>query len=185
MRVTVICLASALALTVGCSKKTALSNTTSASPAVAPAQTGGQAGLVVPHRKSGLWVMAMDATGGPGVQLKTQACVDSATDKDLAWRGPRSQAKNCSKTEMHPTLGGVTFDSVCKAGPRTITTHGVVKGDFNKSYDVQMTNHIDPPPPGMTSDMKLSMKATWAGPCPADMKPGEMKMDLSGMRLGR
>ena len=136
----------------------------------------------MPRRKSGLWEMAMDTSGGPGVRMTAQMCVDAATDKDMGWHGPRSQSKNCSKTEFHPGLGGATFDSVCKMGSRTVTSHGVVKGDFDKAYDVDVTTHIDPPQAGVGADMKMSMKARWLGPCPANLKPGQVS--VGGMHIG-
>lgn len=184
MRVAIICLVGALALTAGCSKKP----TTSASPSGAPAavasstpRTSG-AGVFMPHRRAGLWEMAMDTSGGPGVKMTAQMCIDATTDKDMGWHGPRSQSKNCAKNEFHPVLGGVTFDSVCKMGSRTVTSHGVVKGDFDKAYDVDVTTRFDPPQAGVGGDMKTAMKARWLGPCPAGMKPGQV--NVGGMHIG-
>ncbi len=191
MRVAVICcLASALALTAACSKKPAAqagsppSGAAATAPAAAPASApSGGGGLFSPHRKAGLWEVAIDSSGGPGVQLNGQMCIDASTDKDFAWHGPHSPSQNCEKTVMRPAMGGMTFDSVCRMGSRTITSHGVVTGDFNSAYNVDVTTRMEPARPGMPEEMKSQIKARWLGPCPAGMKPGGMKM--GGMRIGR
>jgi len=184
MRIAIICLASALALTVGCSKKPA-SSAASGVPAATPAQANSSGGVItMPHRKSGLWEVAMTTAGAAAMQMTSQMCVDSSADSDLGLRGPHSQMKNCSKMEMHPGLDGVTFDSICSAGGRTATSHGSVKGDFNSSYNVDISTHLDPAPPGITGDMKMSMQARWIGPCPADLKPGQTRMNLGGVHVG-
>lgn len=190
MRVAVICLASALALA-ACSKKPASQASSApageaasqaAATAAAPAPAPG-GGIFAPHRRAGLWQVAIDASGGPGVQMHAEMCVDNSTDKDFAWHGPHSSSQNCSKTEMHPRMGGFSFDSVCRSGARTITSHGTVSGDFNSAYNVDVTTKMDPPGPGgMGGEMRSQIKAKWLGPCPAGMKPGSVKM--GGMTIG-
>lgn len=187
MRVAVICLASALAL-VACSKKPAAqassapageaaTATTAAAPAAAPG------GIFAPHRKAGLWQADIDTTGGPGVQMHTQMCVDATTDKDFAWHGPHSTSQSCEKMVMQPQMGGFSFDSVCRSGGRTISSHGTVSGDFNNAYNVDVTTKMDPPgPAGMGGEMKSKIRAKWLGPCPDGMKPGSVKM--GGMTFG-
>lgn len=190
MRIAIICLAGAIALSAGCSKKPAESSASTGAKATAAAgEAVGEPKSVLgrmmtaPRRKSGLWESSMNTSAGPGMKMTAQQCVDSATDKDLAWHGPHSQSKNCEKTEFHPGVGGVSFDSVCKVGSRTVTTHGVVTGDFDKAYDLDLTSHFDPPTPGMGADMKMTMKARWLGPCPAGMKAGEVKASVAGMNF--
>jgi len=190
MRVAVICLASVLALA-ACSKKPAKVHSdaggeggnaaTAAATATAPAAAPG--GMFTPHRKAGLWQLAMDTSGGPGVQMRAEMCIDASTDKDFAWRGPHSASQNCDKMQMHPAMGGFSFDSVCRSGSRTITAHGTVTGDFNSAYDLDVTTRVDPPgPAGMGRETRARIKAKWLGPCPAGMKPGAMK--VGGMTIG-
>lgn len=187
MRIAVICLASALALMAGCSKKPAeraASGASAAAPATtANAPTSAKGGILTPHRKAGLWQLAIDTSGGPGVSFTGQTCVDASTDQDFAWHGPHSTSQNCDKTVMRPTLGGLAFDSVCRMGKRTITSHGVVTGDFNTAYNVDVTTRMDPAQPGMPTEMRSQVKAKWMGACPQGMKPGSVKM--GGMTIGR
>jgi hypothetical protein len=181
-------MASALAL-VACSKKpasqasSAPAGETASTAAAGAAAAAPGGGVFTPHRKAGLWQLAMDTSGGPGVQMKAQMCIDASTDKDFAWHGPHSSSQNCDKMQMHPTMGGFDFDSVCRTGGRTITSHGTVTGDFNSAYNLDVTTKMDPPGPGgMGGETKAQIKAKWLGPCPADMKPGAMK--VGGMTIG-
>jgi hypothetical protein len=69
---------------------------------------------------------------------------------------------------------------VCKAGAVTITSHGVVTGDFNSAYTVKVTSKREggPPTPGMSADgtSNMTIDAKWAGACKPDQKPGDMIM---------
>src|SRR5947209_20222007 len=86
----------------------------------------------------------------------------------------------CSKQDMQQSGGTITVDSVCKIGPATTTSHGVVSGDFNSAYTVKVTSKREggPAVPGMPADgtTNMSMEAKWLSACKADQKPGDMIM---------
>lgn len=186
MRIATVCLISALALTAACSKKPAASAAADGAPAAADkaqtatAEVKPTGGPFKPKPRVGLWTMSMNTTGGPGVKMNAQMCIGPDTAADMAWHGPRSPGKNCTQ-QMHPSMGGLTFDSTCRMGKGTMTSHGVVSGDLNSAYTVDMTTHMDPPQAGM-SDMKMSTQAKWLGPCPAGMKPGQV--NVGGIHVG-
>ena len=146
MRVTTISLISALALAAGCSKPPQTAPASSAAPVTAhPDNSGGLGAVFRPHRKSGLWDMSIDSSGGPGVRMNAQMCVDSATDKDFAWHSPHSPGHDCQKTEMRPAMGGgLTFDSVCSAwraprGPPRIATKNTPRPSRTQLRTMTMT----------------------------------------------
>jgi hypothetical protein len=72
----------------------------------------------------------------------------------------------------------IVVDSVCKMGPMTITSHGVVSGDFNSAYTVKVSSKREGGPaiPGMPADgtSNMTIDAKWMGACKADQKPGDM-----------
>jgi hypothetical protein len=149
-----------------------------ASPA-SPASAVTQA--LQPKRKEGLWRMAISSTGGPGVTMNAEMCVDAATASDFnVQRG--SGSKDCANSKISPTGDGWAFQSVCKMQGMTMTTKGKVSGDMSSDYAMEAATHMDPAPQGMSADTQTRVHAKWLGPCPAGMKPGSVRM--SGVNLG-
>ncbi len=150
----------------------------SASEAASPASAVTRA--FEPRRKPGLWQMAMSSTGGPGVSVNAEMCVDAATAADFDVQAGK-HSKDCTNSRLTPTGNGWTFQSVCKMDGRTMTSQGVVTGDMSSDYAMVVTTRMDPPS-GMPADTTTRIQAKWQGPCPAGMKPGAMK--LGGMNIG-
>ena len=144
-----------------------------ATQAAKPA-SGGGALTLQPKRKAGLWDISMG--GGAGVKIAAQMCVDEATAADFDIKRPEASDAKCSKSKVQRTGGGWTFESTCQVPGGTMTSKGVISGDLNDNYQMDLTSRMDPPPRGMPAETKMSMKARWLGPCPAGMKPGAMKM---------
>lgn len=179
----VICLVSVAALC-GCSKPPS-TGAPPAPQAEAPSAPAG-GGLFRPSRKAGLWRMKMFMSRGAGFSLNGEMCLDAKTDTgDTFMASARARAaSNCDKAEFRPAPGGgFMFKSRCKMEARTITTEGVIKGDFAKAYSVDLTARTDPPIAGGPAEIKTRIEATWIGPCPPGSSPGQMKM--SGVNLGR
>jgi hypothetical protein len=165
----------------GCSKSADHSASGGAAPGAAPSNPVAAAGrMLEPKRKAGLWQMAINTTGGPGMSFTAQMCVDASRAGDFNVKPPAST--DCTSSKLHPVAGGWAFASTCKTGDRTITTNGVVTGDLSQNYKMEATTKMDPAPPGMDAVSKTNISARWTGPCPAGMKPGSMKM--GGMNLG-
>jgi hypothetical protein len=62
-------------------------------------------------------------------------------------------------------------------GSGTVTSDGSATGDFSSHYKVEATAVTSgAPTPQANGAHKMSIEATWQGPCPADMKPGDMEM---------
>src|SRR5262245_7456990 len=142
--------------------------------------TAPAAALDLPARKPGLWEIKMTFEGRNIPSQTMEHCIDAETDKLMNSVGGGMRQEACSKQDVQK--GGATsvVDSVCKAGAGTITSHGVVTGDFNSAYTVKVTSKREggPPTPGMAADgtTNMTLDAKWAGACKPDQKPGDMIM---------
>jgi hypothetical protein len=189
--VAVIALASAACLA-ACHQAAApaSSSAASAAPAAAPsAPASGPVALAdLPRRKAGLWKQTMTMEGRPGMTPAMETCVDPATESRMAALGQREgQAKCSSQTFSRNLDGSITFSAVCPTGDGgTSTTKGTVTGDFGSSYKVDVDSRITGANPAANGERKVSMSATWEGPCPGGEKGGDMTMimpDGSKMKM--
>ncbi len=189
MRIIAICLISSMSLLAACSKGPAATSAGSApsgTPASAPATTSSGGLLTVPHRKPGLWKINFSTDSGPGIHMNAELCIDEKTDQSTSYGAGAAAAKDCTKSNLHPSReGGFAFDSTCKIASRTVTTHGVVSGDFNSNYAVTVTSHMDPPIQAGSPDVKTQIQAVWEGPCKPGQTPGSMSaMKFAGLGKG-
>jgi hypothetical protein len=90
--------------------------------------------------------------------------------------------QSCPKHDVHVTGGSGSIDTVCKFGKYTQTAHTVITFTGNTAYRSQTQSHMTPAMPYGGADHMSSVDARWAGPCPADMKPGDIAM-ANGMRM--
>ena len=136
-----------------------------------------------PMRRAGLWEIHMTADGmGPGGQgMAMRQCVDPSTEqRHGVFNGPTNRgADNCSVHEIHRTLTGFAFHSVCKDGAATTTSNGTATGDFSTRYKVDITSQRTPG----GAPRHMSMDSRWLGACPAGDRPGDMSMVLPGGRV--
>jgi len=110
----------------------------------------------------------------------TKMCLDAAADSLAPIAGRRfGHAPNCTQASAS-TPGGFTFDSTCKRGERTITTHAVATGDFNSAYKVEVSTRVEPAREGRPGERQMTLTSKWLGACPPDMKPGDVS--TSGMK---
>ncbi len=136
--------------------------------------------LDLPARKAGLWEIktTMDGAGHPA--QVAQHCIDAETDKLMNTIGGEMRKEACPKQDVQKVGATYVVDSVCKFGPMTSTSRGVVTGDFNSAYTVKLTSKREGGPniPGMPADgsSNMTVEAKWLGACAADQKPGDMIM---------
>lgn len=170
-----------------CGKKSgetgAASNTTAGPAAAAPAATSApavSAEAMRPKRKAGLWEQTVNL--GKMKQV-SRICLDPATDEKLGLEGNRGP-NPCSENKVTPKAGGYEFSSVCDMGEGgKMTTRGEATGDFGSKYRVDMeSTTTGASAPEMNGVRKFSIEAEWKGPCPADMKPGDIALP-GGMKI--
>lgn len=148
-----------------------------AAKAVAPA--AGPAAM--PSRKPGLWKQTVSASG---MQQVSRICLDKIVEARLAVWGAGASKDMCHQTSITPAPGGWAFTSSCDMGSGGKTTsQGTVTGDFNSDYRVETQSTTEGAgAPQMNGVHRMTMEATWEGPCPVDMKPGEMAL-ANGMKI--
>jgi hypothetical protein len=176
-----------------CDKKTGTDSTVnvtigprpaaSAPAQVAQAAAPAQEAATPPARKPGLWEQKISSDE---TQLVTRMCLDAATDAKVKWWRSRTSGRSgCAQETVTPHLGGGwQFHSVCSMGESgTVTSDGSATGDFSTHYKVEATAVTSGSAmPQANGAHRMSIEATWQGPCPADMKPGDMVMP-GGMKI--
>jgi Protein of unknown function (DUF3617) len=144
-------------------------------PAISPASA-----LDLPPRKAGLWEVKMAFEGRNLPPQVVQQCIDAATDKMMSAFGSNLRQDMCSKQDVQKVGNTLVVDSVCQIGGMTMTSHGVVSGNFNSSYSVKVssTRTGGPAMPGAPADGKsdMTIEAKWLSACKPDQKPGDMIM---------
>ena len=178
MRIVALCLISSMSLLAACSKGPA-ATTASSAPSGEAKTAAPSAAFSMPHRKAGLWKIRFATDSGPGIRMNGELCIDEKTDATTSYAANAGGKKDCDQTSLHPADGGFAFDTTCRSGSRTITSHGVVTGDFNNNYAVAVTIHTDPPIQGGPSEVRTQIKADWQGPC----KPGQVPGSVSAMKF--
>ncbi len=134
----------------------------------------------LPRRKPGLWETTISSAQRQGRDVVSLQCIDEKTDADLLKGAVNAKNSDCTKPAMRRLVNGWEFDSECKVGDGVITSHGKVTGDFNSQYTMEIKGRRTPPIEGM-SDFQSTISARHMGACPADMKPGDMK--INGMLI--
>ncbi len=145
----------------------------------------------MPARKAGLWELTMTFEGRNTPPQTMQHCIDAATDKAMQDMSAGARGQTCSKREVKKVGTTIVFDSVCNVGAGTMTSHGVVSGDFNSAYTIKINSKREGPAiPNMPAETQMAIDAKWLGPCKADQKPGDiimangMKMNVTDMQKG-
>ena len=126
----------------------------------------------LPKRKSGLWEITTSEPGGPPGPIATM-CIDEKLD-DMA-KQLSAGAVTCTRQELRREGDRYISDSVCKIGDSTATTHAVISGDFESTYQADIQARYSPPLMGMTEGRSV-MNAKWLGPCRAGQRPGDIVM---------
>jgi hypothetical protein len=138
------------------------------------------AALDLPARKAGLWELRMSFEGRNLPTQVSQHCIDAETDKQMSALGGNMRQDMCQKQDVTKAGDTIVVDSVCKIGPATTTSHGVISGDFNSAYTVKVSSKREGVPsiPGLPGDgtSNMTLEAKWLGSCQADQKPGDMIM---------
>jgi len=136
--------------------------------------------LDLPARKAGLWELKMTFEGRNLPPQIMQQCIDAATDKMMSSFAGNLRQDMCSRQDVQKAGDTLVVDSVCQMGGMTITSHGVITGDFNSGYSVKVasTRSGGATMPGMSAGgtSNMTIEAKWLGACKADQKPGDTIM---------
>jgi uncharacterized protein DUF3617 len=125
-----------------------------------------------PALTPGLWQQTVTDTRGAQI---TRLCLDKAAGRALA--GFNGQlGKACTRSEMTQGAdGGWRFASTCDMGPLgTVTSHGVVQGDFSSRYTIETDVVRSGGSASPAGASHISAELRRLGDCPSDMKPGDV-----------
>lgn len=131
-----------------------------------------------PKRKPGLWIQTTHAEG-LGAFPPIAVCIDRETDSKMAWWGQQAVRGGCARNDVKRNPDGSwSFESVCQTeGNIRTSSKGTASGDFNSAYAVDVETTTEGAPiPDLNGTRKVTMAFEWQGDCPADMKPGDMRL---------
>jgi hypothetical protein len=148
---------------------------------VSAAASGTARGDEFPPRKAGLWQIDMAMPGGQMPPQQMKMCIDPATDAEMYKLGMSASKGMCDVPDIHRSGSTVTVGTVCKMGESQVTTQAVTKFTGDTAYHTDANTRFDPPMAGHDTSA-MTQDAKWAGPCPADMVPGDMLMG-NGMKM--
>jgi hypothetical protein len=138
------------------------------------AGTTAAAPVSMPARTPGLWEQKVSSRGRTQV---SRICLDKAVEQRFTVWGQNAGRGACGHIRITPRVGGGwDFTSSCDTGEtgRTVT-RGEATGDFAKAYKVSAESRISGArAPEMNGTHAMTLEASWQGPCPAGMRPGDM-----------
>ncbi|HTK36720.1 MAG TPA: DUF3617 family protein [Caulobacteraceae bacterium] len=135
-----------------------------------------------PMRRDGLWEMTIQMSAPVKTTMTTRQCTDASQEKAGAMfrnSGPNAPGGvDCKAGVPLPAPGGGwSYSSTCTMKDMTMATSGTVRGDFRTGYHMESVTRMTPAPMPQLAESHMVMDAKWLGPCPADMKPGDMEMN--------
>lgn len=148
---------------------------TAAAP-VAPAAT--------PKLRAGLWRVTMT---GQGPANTARMCLDDAVQERMNVVGAQAAGGKCEPTAMTRNPGGGwRYRTVCDysaMGGGTSVSEGVMTGDLTTGYTSRTTvTTTGAQVAHMNGAVSITGEGVHEGPCPADMKPGDMVI-TGGMKF--
>ncbi|HET6969912.1 MAG TPA: DUF3617 family protein [Phenylobacterium sp.] len=186
-RVVIVSLGLVAAASLGaCSKKPNVPDKpNSPKPVVeGPASATAVSGPVAPpKRRPGLWTQTMSTRG---MNQTTKICIGPDTDTKMNAWGQAVGKEMCAKQAFSRTPGGWAFESECDMGQGgKVSSKGEATGDFDGGYTMKITSVTSGSSmPQANGTHEMTLQAKYEGACPADMKSGDMVMNVPGMKGG-
>jgi len=148
---------------------------TAAATAPAAPAAGPLTPETLPHRKPGLWRQTMAMEGMNRELPSTEFCTDAASETKMSLMGQQMSKDHCDTPQFSRNLdGSITFTSSCDTGAGKATSKGTLSGDFNSSYKMEIETDMGGGPSAARGPRKMTMTATWIGPCEPGQKGGDM-----------
>ncbi|HEV2531399.1 DUF3617 domain-containing protein [Phenylobacterium sp.] len=132
-------------------------------------------------RKAGLWEQTTVSPAGTQV---TRLCVGPGDKAGFALT-VADGAKVCAEPKLRPRVGGgFDFTAVCDLGDNgRQSAHAAITGDLTGAYREEVeTTVTGAKAQQMNGVRRYTVTAAWKGPCPADMRPGELELP-GGVRI--
>ena len=133
-----------------------------------------------PARRAGLWTVTVTMENMKIPPRTNKMCLDAANDAKLMILGMASKEANCTSMNVSGMGSTRTVDSVCHMNGGEQRNHIVMAYSGDGAYHMDMQSQFSPPVAGH-SQSHITQDGKWIGPCPADMKPGDMM--INGMKI--
>lgn len=135
--------------------------------------------------KPGLWAMKMTGQNAMAMGGTMQVCVGKPKPGQNAFAPQHTPGTECSKQEVKRVSDGAEIAMVCVTDGVTTDTQMKVTGDFNTAWKNEMKARLSGKdlPKGMPLEMAMTIEAQYLGACPAEIKPGQVKLE-TGQVLG-
>jgi hypothetical protein len=171
----------ALAGLAACNKPASAPGGVTTAPSAAPAApaSGPLSIQDLPHRKPGLWRQTLAIEGMDQQMPATEVCLDQASEAKMSMLGQRMNKDKCASQSFSRNLdGSISFNVSCEMGPNIKTvSNGTISGDFNANYTAVInTTTAGGAGERMSGVHKMTITATWIGPCAPGQKGGDVIM---------
>ena len=127
--------------------------------------------------KAGLWESTSSSSGPKGAQAQTtksSMCINEAVQKDMMAFSQTMGAK-CSKNTMRRDGNKYYGEAECAMGNMTVKSQSVTTFTGDAAFRTENRATFSPPMAGM-SESTSTQESKFTGPCPANMRPGDMNM---------
>jgi len=128
-----------------------------------------------PTVKGGLWELTSRT---PGMEGKVRTCFDPKVQAQSALVAQGMDRRHCSRSDWRKTDEGHAFDIACERGGRMFVSSGTLTGDLAESYVMKADSVMSAD--GVTRGAKQDVSARNLGECPADMKAGDVLVQVDG-----
>lgn len=128
-----------------------------------------------PARKPGLWEMTMKGPNFPGGVMRSNLCIDAASEIENNVTTESYMKSNCSRFDTRKEGNTWIVDSVCTFSGIHTASHQVTTMKGEDAYHTDGTSTRDAPKHGEKSDV-LTVDSKWLGACKPGQKPGVPEM---------
>jgi len=138
----------------------------------------------LPKMKSGLWESSTSTAGQKGAPAhasKTTMCINDAVQKDIM-SFSQGMGAQCSKLSHRRDGNKFIGEAECNFGGSVMKSQSVTTFTSDTSYKVESKATFSPPMGGM-SESNSAQEGKYVGPCPDNMKPGDMNMGGRTMNI--
>ena len=125
-------------------------------------------------RRPGLWKMVTETGSMEHPTREVRICLDKPTEAALFRLAMGGSQGTCDSPSGKRRGDTMTTDMVCTVGETRITTRTIMTFKGDTEYHREIKAHFDPPTRTGRSDATSSQDAKWLGPCPDDMRPGDI-----------
>jgi hypothetical protein len=130
----------------------------------------------LPARKPGLWQMKVTPKpAAVGKQMTARLCLDAGSDKTLMAQGLAITLSSCTMVWSRDNSDYV-FDVACDIMGQKSKSHGVLSGDFQSHYVLDVDTEYDGDNSSAPDISGITQDSTWVGECDAGTQPGDMML---------